>query len=102
MGLACLEQLKTELPLQVFTWIQHHQGLQRERGINIVGWEALLEFKAGKWQDSPPSRGSTLISVASGSWSFSASQVSVISHIQDLTPKEVRAASHRDLATLPS
>lgn len=64
MGLACPHQLSTELLLQVLTQMWHLHGLQRERGINIAGWEALLEFRAGKWQDPPPSRGSTLLSAA--------------------------------------
>lgn len=64
VGLACPDWLRMELLLQVLTQMWHLHGLQRERGINIAGWEALLEFRAGKWQDPPPSRGSTLLSAA--------------------------------------
>lgn len=60
VGLAC-----PELLLQGLTQLWHLHTLQRERDINIAGWEALLEFRAGKWQEPPPSRGSTLLSAAS-------------------------------------
>lgn len=65
VGLACPDQLRTELLLQVLTQMWHLHGLQGERGINIAGWEALWEFRAGKWQEPPPSRGGTLLSAAS-------------------------------------
>lgn len=65
MGLSFPDQLRMELLLQVLTRMWHLHGLQRERGINIAGWEALLEFRAGKWQDPPPLRGSILLSATS-------------------------------------
>lgn len=75
------------------------------KGISTAGWEALLEFRAGKWQDlslEGQHPALSCISCLQGVWSFSASQVPVISHSRDLTPTEVRAAPHRVPATLPS
>lgn len=64
VGLACPDRLRMELLLQLLTGMWHLHSLQGETGINIGGWEALLEF-SGKGQEPPPSRGSTLLSASS-------------------------------------
>lgn len=82
VGLACPDWLRIELLLQLLTRMWHLHGLQREGGITCrLGSTAGIQWEVAG-PPSPEGQHPALSSISylQGLWSFSASQVAVISH----------------------